>query len=71
MKCMSKELSKSGMSEDEILETTKALMKIFGKEDSECSLLDLGLVSKQPNSALKKAEISPKDFAKVQKRGLQ
>lgn len=70
MKCMKDELSKTDMSEDEILEKTKALIKIFSKDEPDCSILDLSLVSKQPNSALRQAEVSPKDFAKVQCKGI-
>ena len=62
---MKEELSKSGLSEDEILHKTKTIMKAFGKEDADASLLDLSLVSKQKNSALRQAGISPKEFAKV------
>ena len=62
---MKEELSKSGLSEEEILHKTKTIMKAFGKEDADASLLDLSLVSKQKNSALRQAGISPKEFAKV------
>ena len=36
-----------------------------GSGDVSTDLLDLNLVSKQQNSALRKAEISPKEFTKV------
>ena len=68
---MQRELSKSGLSEEEILEKTKAVMKAFGSASSnanemnEAELLDLSLVSKQTNSALRQAQVSPKEFAKV------
>lgn len=65
MKSMQEELGKGGMDEDEILQKTKALVKAFGKDESESSMLELTMVSKQANSALKKAEISPKEFVKV------
>ena len=65
MKAMKEELGNSGYSEDEILQKTKALMKALGKKDEDSDMLDLTLVSKQQNSALKKCEISPKDYAKV------
>lgn len=62
---MKEELSKSDLTEDEILHKTKTVMKAFGKEDKSCSMLDFSLVSKQSNSALRQANISPKEFAKV------
>lgn len=72
---MQRELSKSGFSEEEILEKTKAVMKAFGSkggsgganDSNEAELLDLSLVSKQSNSALRQAQVSPKEFAKVSK----
>ncbi len=72
---MQDELSKSGLSEEAILEKTKAVMKAFAtkKDDSSTSatddtdLLDLSLVSKQNNSALKMAQVSPKEFAKARR----
>ena len=65
MKAMKTELSKSNFTDDEILSRTRKVMKAFGKEDEKGSLLDLSLASKQNNSALKRAQISPRDFAKV------
>ena len=68
MNCMKAELSKSGLSEEEILQKTLTVMKAFGRgDDSEgdSSLVELSLASRQKNSALKEANISPKDFAKV------
>eukprot|EP00094_Tigriopus_californicus_P004904 TCALIF_04722-PA protein Name:"Protein of unknown function" AED:0.23 eAED:0.19 QI:0/0.72/0.65/0.86/0.81/0.73/23/0/2841 len=65
MRCMKDELSKSDLTEDEILHKTKTIMKAFGKEDKSSSMLDFSLVSKQSNSALKQAQISPKEFAKL------
>ena len=68
MNCMKAELSKSGMSEEEILQKTLTVMKAFGRGDDsaeDSSLVELSLASRQKNSALKEANISPKDFAKV------
>jgi hypothetical protein len=63
---MKAELSKSNFTDDEILAKTRKMMKAYGKEDKGGdSLLDLSLPSKQANSALKEAKISPRDFAKV------
>ena len=68
MNCMKAELSKSGLSEEEILQKTLTVMKAFGRGDEgdgDSSLVELSLASRQKNSALKEANISPKDFAKV------
>ena len=68
MNCMKAELSKSGLSEEEILQKTLTVMKAFGRgdeSDGDSSLVELSLASRQKNSALKEANISPKDFAKV------
>ena len=68
MNCMKAELSKSGVSEEEILQKTLTVMKAFGRgddSDGDSSLVELSLASRQKNSALKEANISPKDFAKV------
>ena len=66
---MKEELSKSNLTDDEILAKTRIVMKAFGKGDEKgASLLDLSLASKQTNSALKQAGISPKDFAKVRRQ---
>ena len=68
MNCMKAELSKSGVSEEEILQKTLTVMKAFGRGDDsggDSSLVELSLASRQKNSALKEANISPKDFAKV------
>eukprot|EP00095_Tigriopus_kingsejongensis_P004187 maker-scaffold47_size466558-snap-gene-3.44 protein:Tk04187 transcript:maker-scaffold47_size466558-snap-gene-3.44-mRNA-1 annotation:"---NA---" len=65
MRCMKEELSRSDLTEEEILHKTKTIMKAFGKEDKSSSMLDFSLVSKQSNSALRQANISPKDFAKL------
>jgi len=64
MKAMLDELAASGLSEEEILEKAQILMKAFGKEDT-ASTAEYKLLSKQRNNALKKAEISPKDFTMV------
>ena len=72
MNCMKAELSKSGVSEEEILQKTLTVMKAFGRGDDsggDSSLVELSLASRQKNSALKEANISPKDFAKVGPRG--
>jgi len=61
MKAMMEELQATGMSAEEILEKAQILMKAFGKEDTG-STAEYKLLSKQKNAALKKAEISPKDF---------
>ena len=64
------ELAKSGLSEEEILQKTMTVMKAFGRgdeTDADASLVELSLASRQKNSALKEANISPKDFAKVRK----
>jgi len=61
MKAMMEELQASGLSAEEILEKAQILMKAFGKEDL-ASTAEYKLLSKQRNQALKKAEISPKDF---------
>lgn len=62
---MKAELSQSGMSEEEILHKTQVLMKAFGKEDKKAGLAEFSLASKQKNSALRKVDISPKDFSQV------
>ena len=64
MKVMMSELAASGMGEEEILKKTQLLMKSFGKEEVG-STAEYKLVGKQKNSALKQAEISPKDFTAV------
>jgi len=64
MKAMQAELAASGLTEEEILEKTQLLMKSFGKEDT-ASTAEYKLLSKQKNNALKKAEISPKDFTTI------
>jgi len=64
MKAMCDELAASGMSEDEILEKAQLLMKAFGKEDT-ASTAEYKLLSKQRNTALHKAGISPKDFTAI------
>jgi len=61
MKAMMDELAASGLTQEEILEKAQILMKAFGKEDTG-STAEYKLLSKQKNIALKKAEISPKDF---------
>ena len=67
---MKAELSKSGLSEDEILHKTMTLMKAFCKEDENASLAELSLTSKQGNSALKRLGVSQKEFAKVGQKSI-
>ena len=62
---MKNELTKTGLSEDDILHKSMTLMKAFCKEDQNASLAELSLTSKQANSALKRMGVSPKEFAKV------
>ena len=60
MNCMKAELSKSGLSEEEILQKTMTVMKAFGRgddSDGDSSLVELSLASRQKNSALKEANI--------------
>ena len=64
MKIMQSELASSGLSEEKILERTQILMKAFNKEEAG-STAEYKLIGKQKNSALKQAEISPKDFTAV------
>lgn len=64
MKIMMSELASSGLSEEQILERTKILMKAFNKEEAG-STAEYKLIGKQKNSALKQAEISPKDFTAI------
>ena len=61
---MKLELAASGLSEEEILEKAKLLMRAFGKEEAG-STAEYKLLSKQKNKALIKAEIPPKDFTAV------
>lgn len=68
MNSLTAELSQSELSEEEILRKAKRMMKAFAKQEvdeSTLDKLDMSLVSKQNNSALHKAAISPKDFVKV------
>ena len=64
MKAMKAELENSGLSEEEIFHKTQVLMKAFGKE-GESDLAEYSLAGKQKNSALRKIDLSPKDFAQV------
>jgi len=71
MNCMREELGKSGITDEEdIVRKTKAVMKAFaGKNEAENAkesvLLELGMVSKQGNEALKRLLVSQKEFVKV------
>nr|XP_040575727.1 uncharacterized protein LOC121124624 isoform X7 [Lepeophtheirus salmonis] len=64
LKAMKAELLDSGMSEEDIFRKTQLLMQAFGRDESG-SLAEYSLVGKQKNSALKKIELSPKDFAQI------
>ena len=61
---MKLELAASGLSEEEILEKAKLLMRAFGKEEAG-STAEFMLMSKQTNAALVKAGLPPKDFTSV------
>ena len=61
---MKLELAASGLSEEEILEKAKLLMRAFGKEEAG-STAEFMLMSKQTNAALQKAGLPPKDFTSV------
>ena len=64
---MKLELAASGLTEEEILEKAKLLMKAFGKEEAG-SMAEYMLLSKQMNAALIKAGLPPKDFTAVSTR---
>ena len=61
---MKLELAASGLSEEEILEKAKLLMRAFGKEEAG-STAEFMLMSKQTNAALVKSGLPPKDFTLV------
>jgi len=61
---MKLELAASGLSEEEILEKAKLLMRAFGKEEAG-STAEFMLMSKQTNAALVQAGLPPKDFTSV------
>jgi len=61
---MKLELAASGLTEEEILEKAKLLMRAFGKEEAG-STADFMLMSKQTNGALVQAGLPPKDFTSV------
>jgi len=61
---MKLELAASGLSEEEILEKAKLLMRAFGKEEAG-STAEFMLMSKQTNAALVKAGLPPKDFTSI------
>merc|ERR1719400_1682733 len=61
---MKLELAASGLTEEEILEKAKLLMRAFGKEEAG-STAEFMLMSKQTNAALQKAGLPPKDFTSV------
>jgi len=61
---MKLELAASGLSEEEILEKAKLLMRAFGKEEAG-STAEFMLMSKQTNAALQKAGLPPKDFTSI------
>merc|ERR1719414_1782385 len=61
---MKLELAASGLSEEEILEKAKLLMRAFGKEEAG-STAEFMLMSKQTNVALQQAGLPPKDFTSV------
>ena len=61
---MKLELAASGLTEEEILEKAKLLMRAFGKEEAG-STADFMLMSKQTNAALVQAGLPPKDFTSV------
>jgi len=61
---MKLELAASGLSEEEILEKAKLLMRAFGKEEAG-STAEFMLMSKQTNAALVKSGLPPKDFTLI------
>merc|ERR1740123_1654996 len=61
---MKLELAASGLSEEEILEKAKLLMRAFGKEEAG-STAEFMLMSKQTNAALVQSGLPPKDFTSV------
>merc|ERR1719201_2843849 len=61
---MKLELAASGLTEEEILEKAKLLMRAFGKEEAG-STAEFMLMSKQTNAALVQAGLPPKDFTSV------
>jgi len=61
---MKLELAASGLSEEEILEKAKLLMRAFGKEEAG-STAEFMLMSKQTNAALVQAGLPPKDFTSI------
>merc|ERR1719211_37395 len=61
---MKLELAASGLSEEEILEKAKLLMRAFGKEEAG-STAEFMLMSKQTNGALVKSGLPPKDFTLI------
>merc|ERR1719397_2053910 len=61
---MKLELAASGLSEEEILEKAKLLMRAIGKEEAGSSA-EFMLMSKQTNAALQKAGLPPKDFTSI------
>merc|ERR550539_1705920 len=61
---MKLELAASGLSEEEILEKAKLLMRAFSKEEAG-STAEFMLVSKQTDGALVQAGLPPKDFTSI------